>query len=112
MSKLPVAEFDAEAYASGKASSRAHRRGSPAAIVNAVMFILNEKNRAMTRGELAEELERGAHHYQMAGRMPAQNKSALSLEERRDIRKPRRARILVCWQADPEQQGRGYFPRV
>jgi hypothetical protein len=56
--KMPVAEFDAEAYAGGKAALRAHRRGNPAAIVNAVKFILNENNRAMTRGELAEELER------------------------------------------------------
>ncbi|MGY4504479.1 hypothetical protein ACVWYH_008436 [Bradyrhizobium sp. GM24.11] len=56
--KLPVSEFDAEAYAGGKASLRAHRRGNPAAIANAVKSILHQENRAMTRGELAEELER------------------------------------------------------
>jgi hypothetical protein len=56
--KLPVADFNAQEYAAGKAAVREHRRGNPALIVAMAQDILTINKSPMTRGEIADEIER------------------------------------------------------
>jgi hypothetical protein len=55
--KLPV-EFKAQDYAAGKTAVREHRRGNPALIVAMAQDILTLNKSPMTRGEIADEIER------------------------------------------------------
>jgi hypothetical protein len=55
--KLP-AEFNPQEFEAGKSAIREHRRGNPALIVSMSQDILTANKSPMTRGEIADEIER------------------------------------------------------